>query len=129
MGLEGSGVLGVGIDLVEVDRFAASLDRAPGLLDRLFTSAERSYANQVADPTQRLAVRFAAKEATLKALGVGLGACAFSQIEVVTLASGQPRLELHDTASTLADDGGVGSWQVSLTHTASMAQAIVMALR
>ena len=80
----GSGtVVGVGLDAVDLDRFRALLARRPRLSGRLFTDGERAYAGQTADPVPRLATRFAAKEATMKALGVGLGAFAFADVEVV----------------------------------------------
>ena len=67
-------VLGVGIDLVDVDRFRRSLQRTPSMIERMFTEDERTYALAVNDPAERFAVRFAAKEAVMKAMGVGLGA-------------------------------------------------------
>jgi holo-[acyl-carrier protein] synthase len=121
-------VIGVGIDAVDVDRFRRSLARTPRLVDRLFTADERAYASRRRDPTELLAARFAAKEAVMKALGVGLGAFAFSDVEVARAASGAPSLVLRGSASALAADHGVLEWKVSLTHTAHLAEAIVVAL-
>ena len=81
-------MIGVGIDAVDVERFRQSLARTPGLAERLFTADERAYAARRADPTERLAVRFAAKEAVMKALGVGIGAFAFHDVEVVVTDDG-----------------------------------------
>ena len=81
-------MIGVGIDAVDVERFRRSLARTPGLAERLFTAEERAYAAQRADPTERLAARFAAKEAVMKALGVGIGAFAFHDVEVVVTDDG-----------------------------------------
>ena len=67
-------LLGVGIDAVDIPRFADLLERRPALAARLFTAGERSYAAGLAKPAPSLAARFAAKEAVMKALGVGLGA-------------------------------------------------------
>lgn len=64
----------VGIDVVDVERFRTVLRRTPSLVDRVFTRAEREYAHEALDPAERFAVRFAAKEATMKAMHVGLGA-------------------------------------------------------
>jgi holo-[acyl-carrier protein] synthase len=121
-------VVGVGVDLCEVERLRRTLARTPGFADRVYTAAEREHCGRRRDPAEGLAARFAAKEAVLKALGRGLGACAFRDIEVVRAASGAPSIVLHDTAARLAADHGVTSWKVSLTHTATMAEAVVIAL-
>lgn len=121
-------MIGIGTDLVDVCRFRRSLDRTPGLLERLFRPAERTYAEQAADPTERLAARFAAKEATFKALGVGLGEIAMYDIEVVREPSGKPTICLHGTALLKAAEAGVRRWELTLSHTAKLAQATVVAL-
>ena len=120
-------VVGIGVDAVDVERFRAVLARRPGLLERLFTAGERAVAARVPDPAPRLAARFAAKEAVLKALGVGIGAAAFHDVEVVRADSGQPRLVLTGTAAALAVGRGVTRWHVSLTHTDAVAVASVVA--
>ncbi|MFQ5556011.1 MAG: holo-ACP synthase, partial [Acidimicrobiales bacterium] len=76
-------MLGIGTDLVDIARFRRSLIRTPGLSRRLFTQQERAYCERARDPSARYAARFAAKEATLKALGLGLGAVAMREIEVI----------------------------------------------
>jgi holo-[acyl-carrier protein] synthase len=116
--------VGVGIDLVDVERFAALLARRPGVLERLFTEVERRDAG--ARP-ERLAARFAAKEAVLKSLSVGVGAAPWRAIEVRRDPSGAPRLALSGAAAELAARRGVGAWHVSLTHTATSAGAVVVA--
>lgn len=121
-------VVGVGVDLCEVDRLRRAMARTPGLRDRVFTTAEQAYCDRRKNSGERYAARFAAKEAVLKALGAGLGACALRHIEVVSEPSGAPRLVLHRSAAKLADEHGVVSWLVSLTHTSSLAQATVLAL-
>jgi holo-[acyl-carrier protein] synthase len=121
-------VVGVGTDLVDLDRFRHVLARTPSVVDRLFTPGEQAYARRRRDPTEPFAARFAAKEAVLKALGLGLGSLAFRDIEVVRAESGQPSLVLHGAAADLARDRGVGHWLVTLSHTAHLAQAIAMAL-
>ena len=73
-------------------------------------------------------MRFAAKEAVLKAVGAGLGACRLRDIEVVRAESGAPALVLHDAAAALAAEHGVTRWHLSLTHTATMAEAVVIAV-
>lgn len=122
------GAVGLGIDAVEVGRFGRVLDRRPRLAERLFTEEERSHAGRFSDPVPRLAARFAAKEAVMKALGVGIGAFAFRDVEVTRLPGGAPALELGGAAARLAADRLVRSWEVSITHTAAMAEAVVIAL-
>ena len=121
-------MIGIGSDLVDIARFRRSLERTPGLRDRLFRPAERAYADLRQDPTERDAVRFAAKEAVLKALGLGLGAIAMYDIEVVREPSGRPALVLHGGAKAAAAAAGVERWLVTLSHTGHVAQATVVAL-
>lgn len=121
-------MIGIGTDLVDIDRFRHALSRTPRLADRVFTPDERAYAERAVDPGPRLAARFAAKEATMKALGVGLGAMAMTEIEVVRADDGRPTLVLHAGARELAERHGVGRWLVTLTHTDHLAQAVVVAL-
>jgi holo-[acyl-carrier protein] synthase len=123
-----STVVGVGVDLCEVDRMRRTLARTPGFAARVFTDAEREHCGRRRDPAEGLAARFAAKEAVLKAMGRGLGACAFRDIEVVRASSGAPSIALHASAARLAAEHGVTAWHVSLTHTATMAEAVVIAL-
>jgi holo-[acyl-carrier protein] synthase len=121
-------VLGVGIDLCDVERLRESMARTPGMRKRLFSEAEQAYCERRSDPAERYAARFAAKEAVLKAMGVGLGACALYDIVVVNESSGEPRLRLRDSAAKLAAAKGVVGWHLSLTHTSSLAQATALAL-
>lgn len=121
-------MIGLGIDAVEVERFRSVLARTPGVARRLFTEAERAYGSRFADPAPRLAARFAAKEAVMKALGVGLGAFSFQDVEVVRLPSGAPTLRLSGAAAALAESRGVQSLRVSITHTDRTAEAVVAAL-
>lgn len=121
-------MIGIGVDLVDVDRMRASLARTPTLAERLFTPGERAYATEARDPAERFAARFAAKEAVLKALGVGLGAADWHDIEVVRAISGAPSVVLTGRAAALAEDAGVRQWKLTMTHTATMAEAIAVAL-
>jgi len=120
-------VVGVGVDAVDVPRFADVLERRPGIEERLFTEGERAYARQHTDPVPHLAVRFAAKEAVMKALGVGLGAFAWHDAEVVRAERGAPSLVFRGTLADLAADRGVACFHLSLTHTATVAIAFVVA--
>ena len=122
-------VAGVGTDLVDLDRFRAALERTPGLKTRCFTEAEQAYAERRRDPVERYAARFAAKEAVMKAMGVGLGACEFRDIEVERAESGRPSIRLHAAAVLLAEERGITTWHLSLTHTDTAAHAMVVAER
>lgn len=120
-------MIGVGIDAVDVDRFRRVLTRRSRLPQRLFTDAELAYAARAGDPTERLAARFAAKEAVMKVLGVGVGGVRFRDIEVVKLPSGRPSLTLHGKADDLARAAGASRWHLSITHTRTIAEAVVVA--
>ena len=113
----------VGVDLVDVARFTLAIERHPRLLERLFTEGERRDAN--ARP-ERLAARFAAKEAVLKTFRVGLGAAPWRSIEVTTDDAGAPSVLLHGAARELARVAGVASLHLSLTHTDTSAMAFVV---
>jgi len=122
-------VVGIGIDAVDVARFRAVLARRPSIVDRLFTTAERdAVCRGSVDGAARLAARFAAKEAVMKALGVGLGSFAFADVEVVSAPSGAPSLVLRGRAAELAGERGVRDWRLSLTHTSHIAEAVAVAL-
>jgi holo-[acyl-carrier protein] synthase len=112
-------VVGVGIDVVDIERFGESLTRTPGLSARLFTPAE------AARPLASLAARFAAKEALAKALGApnGLG---WHDAEVVSEATGRPSLELRGSVRARAEELGVASVHLSLSHDAGIASAMVV---
>ena len=122
------GIRGLGTDLVEIERFRLALQRRAGLGTRLFTDDERAYAHEQHDPVPSLAARFGAKEAVMKALGTGLGAFTFREVEVVRDESGAPAVVLRGSAAMLAEQRGVHAWQLSLTHTDTTAMAVVLAL-
>jgi holo-[acyl-carrier protein] synthase len=122
-------VIGVGIDAVDVERFRSVLGRRSGFADRVFTTAERAEAAARHDPVPGLAARFAAKEAVMKSLSVGLGAFDFADVEVVRGEGGAPALTVTGRAAALAEERAVGGWHVSLTHTATVAMAVAVAYR
>ncbi len=121
-------MIGIGVDLVEVARMRAALERTPTLVARLFTDGERAYAEAARDPAERYAVRFAAKEAAMKALGVGIGSIDWHDVEVVRAPSGAPSLVVTGRAAVLAEAAGVTRWLVTCTHTTTTAEAIAVAL-
>ena len=117
------GVVGIGVDVVDVERFAALLERRPQIANKRFTSGEL---RDAAKAPERLAARFAAKEAVLKALSAGLGAARWHDIEVEREDSGAPRIGLHGRAQQLATSRGVVRLHVSLSHTRHTATAFVV---
>lgn len=113
-------IVGVGIDVVDVARFMATLERAPRLRERLFTEAERDL------PPASLAARFAAKEAAAKALGAPAG-MRWTDATVHRRADGPPVLEITGTVAARAEELGVTSFHVSISHDAGIASAVVIA--
>ncbi|MCU1362077.1 MAG: acpS [Ilumatobacteraceae bacterium] len=120
-------VRGIGVDAVDIERFRKSLARTPTMRTRLFTEHELAYVRPKADPVPSLAARFAAREAVMKALGVGLGAFGFHEVWVERASSGRPTLVVTGAALALADAAGVGHWHLSITHTDTLAIAYVVA--
>ncbi|MHB8262843.1 MAG: holo-ACP synthase [Acidimicrobiales bacterium] len=121
-------ITGIGVDAVDVERFRAVLTRRPTLARRLFTEEELAYANQANDPTQRLAARFAAKEAAAKALGTGIWQLHFANVEVKRRRGSPPTIVLHGRAQRIAQICGVAAWHLSMTHTDLVAVAFALAL-
>ena len=113
-------IVGVGIDVVEVDRLAAALARTQRLAIRLFTQRERDL------PPRSLAARFAAKEALAKALGAPRGLL-WTDAEIITDADGRPELNVYGTVAAIAARAGVTRWHVSLSHDGGVATAVVIA--
>ena len=112
-------ILGIGIDVCDLDRFAEALRRTPELAERLFTPDERQV------PPASLAARFAAKEALAKALGAPAGML-WQDAEIVGEPSGRPRFVLRGTVAAQADTLGVATVHVSLSHDAGIASAMVV---
>jgi len=120
-------IRGIGVDAVDIERFRTSLTRTPTMRERLFTAEELSYVAPKADPVRSLAARFAAREAVMKAMGLGLGAFGFQEVWVARAATGEPLLRVTGRAAELAADRGITSWHLSLTHTDLVAIAYVVA--
>ena len=110
----------LGIDIVEIDRIRRALRRWPQMEARLFTERERAYCNGRADPAPHYAARFAAKEATAKALGRWLR---WLDVEVVKVAGGRPTLALSGDAALLARVAEGGGVLLSLSHSRDYAVA------
>lgn len=122
-------IVGVGVDLVAIGRIRRMLARwQERFLRRVFTPHELGYALGRRDPAEHLAARFAAKEATLKALGTGLSmGVRWREMEVRRARGARPTLALSGRVRALADARGVRAWHVSLTHDGDYALAQVIA--
>ena len=113
-------IVGVGIDVVDVARFGATLERTPALRERLFTDGERPL------PLNSLAARFAAKEALAKALGAPSG-MHWQDAEVHRAGDGRPHFEVRGTVAARLEALGILSIHLSLSHDAGIASAVVVA--
>jgi holo-[acyl-carrier protein] synthase len=121
-------IVGLGADIAEIDRIEAAIARhGRAFLERVFTPQEIAYCERHRARGERYAARFAAKEATMKALGTGwrLGV-RWVDIEVTREASGRPTIELRGAARQHADRMGVSRILVSLTHSGNIAFAEVI---
>jgi holo-[acyl-carrier protein] synthase len=118
-------MLATGIDIIEVDRIdRAILRHGQRFFDRFFTSQELIDAS---GRTPALAARFAVKEAVAKALGTGIGKIGWKDIEVQLNHDGKPELLLHGEARLKADEMGIETWSISISHTRFHAVAIAIA--
>jgi holo-[acyl-carrier protein] synthase len=113
-------IRGIGVDVVDLARFAATLERTPTMRQRLFTPAEADL------PTESLAGRFAAKEALAKAMGAPSG-LSWQDFEVVNDAQGAPQFRLHGAAPDRVAALGIETIHVSISHDVSVATAFVVA--
>jgi len=120
-------IKGIGVDAVDIERFRTSLTRTPTMRERLFTPIELEYVAPKVDPVPSLAARFAAREAVMKAMGLGLGAFGFHEVWVERAESGVPSLQITGRALELAVNRGITSWHLSLTHSDLIALAYVIA--
>jgi holo-[acyl-carrier protein] synthase len=122
-------LVGIGIDSVDLPRFAAVLERRPSIAARVFTAGERDFASGISNPVPSLAARFAVKEAVMKALGVGIGSIDWTDVEVRRQRGDAPTVAVSGRAAALAEAQGVTGWKVSITHTDTVASAVVAAVR
>lgn len=123
------GQVGLGVDIVEIDRMRAILARTPSFAEKVFSDQERAYCDGQADPAKHYAARFAAKEASLKALGTGFSeGIGVRDVEVVRNAKGRPEVVLHGQAVRVAQELGVDEMPLSLSHTATEAVACAIAI-
>lgn len=121
-------IIGTGIDIVEVPRVAAAIERfGERFLHRIFTDGEIRYCQSKANRVERFAARFAAKEAGMKALGTGWShGVRWRDVEVQRQPGGRPTIVFHGRAAEIANKLGASRTAISLTHTASEAVAHVI---
>jgi holo-[acyl-carrier protein] synthase len=120
-------LLGVGVDVAEVERVRRLLEHHPRFAERCFTAGERGHAFRHPRPEQRLAARFAGKEAVMKSLGSGWRAIRWQDVEIT--GGGAPRAVLRGTAAARAEALGVTEVLVSVTHTDTTALVMAVAVR
>jgi len=117
-------IIGIGVDVVDLERFRGVLERTPALRTRLFTPAELLRDGEPR-PTASLAARFAAKEALIKAFGTSAG-LSWQELEVVADDQRNPSLTLHEGARRVAEQRGVTNVHLSLSHDGGIATAFVI---
>lgn len=120
-------IVGIGIDLAEIDRVEKLYGKYPDrFLARCFTEHEQAYASRFANPSRRLAARFAGKEAVMKSLGRGWRQLRWKDIEIT--GGGKPTVNLSGTAARRADQLGVSEVHVSITHTDVTAMVLAISV-
>jgi holo-[acyl-carrier protein] synthase len=121
-------ITGLGVDIVEIDRMRLALERRPRMKERLFSAEERAYCEKRSRPEVHYALRFAAKEAVLKALGTGFSGMRFTDVEVMRESSGRPVPRLSGRAAQRAEELGIVEMHLSLSFTHSTAVASAVAI-
>lgn len=123
------GAVGLGVDIVEIERMRAILSRSPSFAERVFSEGERAYCDATASPETHYATRFAAKEAVLKALGTGFSrGIRPRDVEVKRASKGRPYVVLRGRAKEVAAELGVRELPISLSYTHTEAVACAMAI-
>ncbi|MBT6745838.1 MAG: holo-ACP synthase [Flavobacteriales bacterium] len=120
-------ILGIGVDITEVDRIKRSISEGDHFKKRVFTEVEQNYCDSIKNSAESYAARYAAKEAFFKALGTGWrGELKFTDLEVVNNELGKPIVHLHNEAQRMAKEMGVKSVHISLSHTKETAIAYLI---
>lgn len=120
-------IIGIGTDIIEIDRIRKQIETNKGFVEKIFTKHEIAYCEQYKSKAQNYAVRFAAKEAFLKAIGKGWrDGLAFDQVEVVNNALGKPEIMVSGKAAEIIKELQVKNIQVSLSHSHENAIAFVV---
>ncbi len=118
-------ILGIGQDLIDIDRVAAVLEKYPRFAERCFTDHEQAYASRFTFPARRFAARFAGKEAVMKSMGTGYRRIRWTDIEIT--GGGKPTVRLSGTAKERADLLGIEEIHISITHTDDTAMVLAVA--
>ena len=122
-------IIGLGIDVVDLERFAQSLERyGERLQKRMYTDVEQEYCERFSSSLEHYAARFAAKEAVAKALGTGIGPINWKEIEILRGTAGKPELYLNGQAEVIAGQLGLNKWSISLSHSQTYAVAMAVAI-
>lgn len=119
-------ILGLGVDLADIERVGRVLEKYPRFAERCFTDHEREYAFRFARPERRLAARFAGKEAVMKSMGTGWRRIRWRDIEIT--GGGKPTVRVFGTAKKRAEMIGVTGFEVTITHTEKDAMVFAIAL-
>lgn len=119
-------IVGVGVDLADINRVADVLEKYPRFAQRCFTEHEQEYAFRFANPARRLAARFAGKEAVMKSMGTGWRRIRWTDVEIT--GGGKPTVNIFGTAAVRAAMIGVVGFEVSITHTDDQAMVFAIAL-
>jgi holo-[acyl-carrier protein] synthase len=120
-------IFGIGIDIIEVGRIQKVMEKDIGFREKIFTPVEIEYCEKMKNKYQHYAARFSAKEALLKAIGTGWRfGIRFADIEVIHDEYGKPLIRLYGKAEELAQQEGINSIHVSLSHVKEMATAVVV---
>jgi holo-[acyl-carrier protein] synthase len=119
-------ILGLGIDLADIDRVEDVYTKFPRFIERCFTQHEQEYALKFAKPSRRLAARFAGKEAVMKSLGTGWRRLRWTDVEIT--GGGKPTVRLYGTAAARAEMLGVTEILVTITHTDTTAMVFAIAV-
>jgi len=119
-------IIGLGVDLAEIDRVQRVFERYPRFIDRCFTDHEKEYALRFANPARRLAARFAGKEAVMKSMGTGWRRIGWTDIEIT--GGGKPMVRMSGRAAMRAEMLGVTEVHITITHTDATAMVVAVSV-
>ena len=122
-------IVGIGTDLVEIERIGKALEKTPGFLNKIYGETERNWLASKPHPAASAAANFAGKEAVLKVFGTGLRNCRLCEIEILRDGLGKPYVQLSGQAKKLAQSLDIGEIQISLSHTKDLASAYAIGIR
>jgi holo-[acyl-carrier protein] synthase len=119
-------IIGLGVDLAEIDRVQRVFEKYPRFIDRCFTDHEKEYALRFANPARRLAARFAGKEAVMKSMGTGWRRIGWTDIEIT--GGGKPTVRMSGRAAMRAEMLGVTEVHITITHTDATAMVVAISV-